>query len=65
MMSPAEMLVRIGVGAFLILVGFLLQAGWVSIVIMFVGAGWIIWTVFRAVRQVKRAEAIQRERHGG
>lgn len=61
-MEPAEMLIRVGVGAVLIVAGVLLQAAWLSMVIILVGAAWIIWTVIRAVRQVKRAEEIQRER---
>lgn len=61
-MEPAEMLVRIGVGAFLILLAIFLQAAEISGILILIGAGWIIWTVIRAVLQVRKAERMQRER---
>lgn len=61
-MDPAEMLVRIGVGAFLILLAIFLQAAEISGILILIGAGWIIWTAIRAVLQVRKAERIQRER---
>lgn len=63
-MGPGEMLFRVGIGAVLVIVGLLLQAGWVSFAIIMVGAAWIGWTVFRAVRQVREAEDIARRRRG-
>lgn len=56
------MLVRIGVGAFLILLAIFLQAAEISGILILIGAGWIIWTVIRAVLQVRKAERMQRER---
>lgn len=61
-MSPGEMLFRVGIGVALVIVGLVLQAAWVSMVVILAGAALIGWTVLRAVRQVRRAEEIQRER---
>lgn len=60
--SPGEMLFRVGIGAVLVIVGLALQAEWLSLAIILVGAAWVGWTVYRAVRQVREAERIAAER---
>lgn len=61
-MTLTEFWIRLGVGVVLMVAGFALQAAWVSFAIIAVGVVLIVWTVVRAVRQVRRAEEIQRER---
>lgn len=61
-LTPTDLWFRVGVGAFLIAVGFLTQAGAFSVVLILLGAAWIGWAVFRGIRQVKRAERIASER---
>lgn len=61
-MTLTEFWIRLGVGIVLMIVGFALQAAWVSFAIIAAGVVLIVWTVVRAVRQVRRAEEIQRER---
>lgn len=63
-MGMTEFWARLIGGAVLVLLGFLLQAAWVSGVIITVGFVVIVWTVVAAVRQVRRAEEIQRGRRG-
>ena len=63
-LTPVDLWWRIGIGVVLMIVGFALQAGAVSLVIFAVGLGWIGWAVLRGVLQVRRAERIERERRG-
>lgn len=63
-LTPVDLWWRIGIGVVLMLVGLFLQLGTMSMVIFVVGLGWIVWAVIRAVVQVRRAEAIERERRG-
>lgn len=61
-MTLTEFWIRLGIGVVLMIVGFALQAAWVSFAIIAVGVALIVWTVLRARTQVRRAEEIQRER---
>lgn len=61
-MTPTDLWWRIGISVVLMIVAVALQAGPISGVIFTLGAGWIVWAVIRGVLQVRKAEAIQRER---
>ena len=63
-LTPTDLWWRVGIGVVLMLGALVLQAGTVSLIIFAVGLGWIVWAVIRGVLQVRKAEAIQRERDG-
>lgn len=61
-LTPTDLWFRVGLGVLLMVIGFLLQAGGVSLAIVLLGAAWIAWAVIRGVLQVRKAERIERER---
>lgn len=61
-LTPTDLWWRVGIGAALMLGALVLQAGVVSGLIFLLGVAWIVWAVIRGVLQVRKAEAIQRER---
>lgn len=62
-LTPTDLWWRVGIGVLFMLIGLFLQAGEISMLIFLVGVLWIVWAVIRGVLQVRKAEAIQRERN--
>lgn len=63
-LTPTDLWFRVGLGVFLMIVGFMIQAGVISLITVSLGVAWIVWAVIRGVLQVRKAERIQRERRG-
>lgn len=60
-MSEKEFWIRAGVGAALVVLGLLIGST-VGFLVLVAGAGLLFFAIFEAVRQVRRARAIEQKR---